>query len=491
MPRAAPTILAEPFDPFRDHVSLMHGWIPVTAQVLAAVTVILAVGWRTRRWRLVAVPAAGLSGLALALVVHWSIASNGLAGEPAPRQMWLWIALTGFAAVVAVLGWRSAHWWRRATAVAAVPLCALSAGLMLNFWVGYFPTVQTAWGQLTGGPLPGQTDRATVSKMLAAQDVPAKGKVVPVDIPATISKFKHRGELVYLPPSYFASNPPPALPVVMMIGGQFNTPADWIRAGTAVDTIDDFAVRHGGNAPVFVFADSGGAFNNDTGCVNGPRGNAGDYLTKDVVPYVISSFGVSDDPANWGLVGWSSGGTCALNLAVKHPELFSAFVNIDGDFSPNAGDRQQTIDRLYGGDAAAYARWDPSTIIAQNGPFEGVAGWFAVSTPPGTRTHPVTGADLPEQQLGAMPTTPNSAARALCRLGNEYGIDCAVIPETGKHDWPFAGRAFRSSLPWLAGRIGTPDVPEIPLPGTGGWDGVSVTAEGGPQSSPAPTSGVR
>ena len=116
MPRAAPTILAEPFDPFRDHVSLMHGWIPVTAQVLAAVTVILAVGWRTRRWRLVAVPAAGLSGLALALVVHWSIASNGLAGEPAPRQMWLWIALTGFAAVVAVLGWRSAHWWRRARA---------------------------------------------------------------------------------------------------------------------------------------------------------------------------------------------------------------------------------------------------------------------------------------------------------------------------------------------------------------------------------------
>ena len=48
------------------------------------------------------------------------------------------------------------------------------------------------------------------------------------------------------------------------------------RAAGAVATIDDFAAKHGGNAPVFVFADSGGAFNNDTGCVNGVRGNAAD-----------------------------------------------------------------------------------------------------------------------------------------------------------------------------------------------------------------------
>ena len=74
----------------------------------------------------------------------------------------------------------------------------------------------------------------------------------------------------------------------MMIGGEFNTPADWLRAGNAVKTIDDLAATHGGNAPVFVFVDSGGAFNNDTECVNGIRGNAADHLTKDVVPYMVS-----------------------------------------------------------------------------------------------------------------------------------------------------------------------------------------------------------
>jgi S-formylglutathione hydrolase FrmB len=288
--------------------------------------------------------------------------------------------------------------------------------------------VQTAWAQLTGGPLPGQTDRATVTKMVAAQAIPAKGKVVPVDIPATSSKFKHRGELVYLPPAFFASNPPPALPTVIMIGGQFNTPADWVRSANAVSTIDDFAARHGGNAPIFVFADSGGAFNNDTECVNGPRGNAADHLTKDVVPFMVDNFGVSDDPSSWGVMGWSTGGTCAVNLTVKYPELFSAFVNIDGDIGPNVGTRQQTIDRLFGGSAAAYADWDPATVIEKHGEYDDVAGWFAVSTPSGSRMTPIAGAALTESVTPGAASTPNGAAHTLCKLGAEYGIDCAVVP---------------------------------------------------------------
>lgn len=470
------TTLAAPFGLFRDHVSLMHGWLPIAAQVIAAVLLVLAIGWRNRRWRTVWLPIAAVIGVALAGLMHWTLFSNGLSGEPAPHTLWLWVALTGLAVAVATLGWRSAARWRRSVSVLAVPVSALCVGLMLNLWVGYFPTVQTAWSQFTGGPLPGQTDSATVANMLAAKAVPAKGKVVPVTIKG-VSGFKHRGELVYLPPAYFASNPPPALPAVMMIGGQFNTAADWIRAANAVGTIDDFASRNGGNAPVFVFADSGGAFNNDTECVNGVRGNAADHLTKDVVPYLVEHFGVSDDPANWGLVGWSSGGTCALNLTVKYPELFSAFVNIDGDYAPNAGTKAQSIDRLFGGNAAAYADWDPSTVIERHGSYEGVTGWFAVSEPGSMPV--ITGAGLAEQPKEHAPeSNPTSAARALCRLGSEYGIDCAVVPAGGKHDWPFAARAFASALPWLAWQIDTPEVSEVPLPGTSTQpDHVTIAAE--------------
>ncbi|HUO38229.1 MAG TPA: esterase family protein, partial [Mycobacterium sp.] len=225
----------------------MHGWVPLTAQIVTGVVLLLAIGWRSRRWRLLWLPVAAVAGALLAAYTYWSISDNGLAGDPAPHQLWVWIAVTGLAVTVAVVGWRGARWWRRGVSVLAIPLCALCTALMLNLWVGYFPTVQTAWNQLTAGPLPDQTDRATVAQMVAHHAIPAKGQVVSVNIPSNGSNFKHRTELVYLPPAYFATDPPPRLPTVMMIGGEFNTPSDWLRTGNAVKTIDDFAAAHRGN----------------------------------------------------------------------------------------------------------------------------------------------------------------------------------------------------------------------------------------------------
>jgi S-formylglutathione hydrolase FrmB len=465
-PHAAAELLAS------SHISLMHGWVPLTVQVVTAIVLVLAVGWRSRRWRVLWLPVAAAVGGAAAYGTQWYIADRGLAEEPAPPALWAWITLTGMAAAVVILGWRSARFWRRAAALVAVPLCLLSAALVLNLWVGYFPTVQAAWNQLTSGPLPDQTDQATVTAMAAKGARPPHGSAVPVVIPSDASHFKHRGELVYLPPAWFASSPPPALPTVMMIGGQFNTPADWTRAGNAVKTIDDFAASHNGNAPVLVFVDSGGAFNNDTECVNGNRGNAADHLTKDVIPYMISRFGVSPDRSNWGIVGWSMGGTCAVDLTVMHPEMFSAFVDVAGDFFPNTGNKAQTIARLFGGNTDAWAAFDPTTVITRHGPYTAVSGWFAISSegPPAPRRDIAmanTGAmRLAGLEAAANPNNQTAAACSLCALGRANGIACAVLAQPGKHDWPFADRAFATALPWLAGRLGTAEVPRTPLPGT-------------------------
>lgn len=82
-------------------------------------------------------------------------------------------------------------------------LCLLSATLTLNLWVGYFPTVQTAWNQLTSGPLPDQADQAAVAALAHSGVRPSHGTLLPVVIPSDASHFKHRGELVYLPPAWF------------------------------------------------------------------------------------------------------------------------------------------------------------------------------------------------------------------------------------------------------------------------------------------------
>jgi S-formylglutathione hydrolase FrmB len=470
--RVAATLLADaPPAGYHYHhgVSLLRGWLPITIQAVGAAALLLAIGWRSRRWRLIWLPLAVLAGVGAAAWAHWYVDSQGMADDPAPSALWIWIGLTGLAIAVALFGWHGSRWWRRGISVLAVFLCLLSAGVALNLWVGYFPSVQTAWNQLTAGPLPDETNMATVTAMQHNGTVPARGAIVGVTTPSDASNFKHRTEYVYLPPAWFKTNPPPKLPTVMMIAGEFNTPADWLRTGNATKTIDDFAAAHGGNAPVFVFVDTGGSFNNDTECVNGSRGNAADHLTKDVVPYVNSTFGTSPSAANWGVVGWSMGGTCAVDLSVMHPELFSAFVDIAGDLAPVAGTKEQTIQRLFHGNVAAFNAFDPTTVIDKHGPYSGLAGWFAISSSPQVQWHnPNANSDavgLGGRDAVGNPGDQTVAANSLCTLGKAHGISCAVVVTPGKHDWPFAMATFESSLPWLAGQLQTPGVPHIPLPG--------------------------
>jgi S-formylglutathione hydrolase FrmB len=439
-------------DSFRHHLSLIHGWLPATVQIIAAIVLIAAISRRSGQWQVRWLPWALIVGAALAASAYWYIASQGLSDNPAPHALWIWVGLSGFAAAVLVAGWRSTQWWRRGVSLVAVPLCVVCAALALNMWVGYFQTVQSAWNQLTAGPLPDEADQVTVAALQRQHKMPPKGTVVAVDTGNVASGFRHRGELVYLPPAWYSTTPPPKLPTVMMIGGEFNTPADWLRTGQAIKTVDDFAAAHHGNAPVLVFADPGGSFNNDTECVNGTRGNSADHMTKDVVPYMESHFGVSPDRSKWAVVGWSMGGTCAVDLAVMHPDMFSAFEDIAGDIGPNAGNKEQTIARLFGGNPNAWAAFDPTTVITRHGPYSGLAGWFDING----STAAIAASHNKNDQAGA--------ANSLCSLGSANGIDCAVVSQPGKHDWPFASRAFAAALPWIAGQIGTPDVPRTPFP---------------------------
>jgi S-formylglutathione hydrolase FrmB len=447
-------------------VSLTDGWLPILLQVIAACVLIGAVGWRSRRWRLRLLPAAVAVGVALATLAYWFMGDQALSDDPAPIALWLWIAMTGLAVVAAVAGWRGESCWRRGASMVAIPLCVTCAALTVDAWTGYLPTVSSAWNRSTGAALQSQTDEAGAMAMRSRHQRPEHGVLVSVKTGNEASGFRHRDELVYLPPAWFAGDSAPALPAVIMAGGEFGHPADWPDAGGAQHTADDFAAANAGNAPVLVFVDTSGQFDNDTECVNGVRGNAADHITKDVMPYVVSHFGAGADAGRWGMVGWSSGGTCALTTALLHPESFSAFVDIDGELGPNAGSRKQTIARLFDGDAAAYAAFDPASVLARHGPYTGLAGWFAVSTPGPAVYHP-TGSDAPSEQNpdDIDPEDHAAVAAYLCGLASSDGVPCAVVPHAGGHDFGSAATVFSAALPWLAGRLGTPTVPTVPLPG--------------------------
>lgn len=449
---------------FHHGVSLLHGWLPVTVELVAVAAFILAIGWRARRWRLVLLPVCVALG-AMGAVAAWAYVNNqGLASDPAPVELWACIGIAVAAIAVAALGWRSARWWRRGVSVLAIPLALLSTGIVLNQWVGYYPTVQSAWNALTAGALPNQTD---IDALPGLRNIDVStGKIVPVRIPDAGSGFPHRTEYVYLPPAWFAGPTPPTLPVVMMIGGEFNTPADWIRSGQIMPEVDKFTAANGGRAPILVFVDSSGSFNNDTECVNGPRGDAADHLTRDVPAYLESRFGASADPANWAVVGWSMGGTCAVELAVMHPDLVHTFVDIAGDLGPASGNKEQTIRRLFGGDADRWAAFDPLTVMAEHGPYTGMAGLFDDLAPPksgpGSRGvhQQSTAADDDTVGMGGhdgvFDTGEVGAAEKLCDAGHEVGIDCTIHTTQGGHTWQFASAAFTSSFPWIVARVGLP-----------------------------------
>ena len=463
-PTPIPTLPLPDFRRFHHGIALFGGWFPLTVEIGVVVVLIAVIGWRTRRWRLVWVPVSAAIAAVAALALRGYVDSQTLPSDPAPLRLWLWVGIALFAIAVAVLGWRTARWWRRGLSVLMIPIALLAVSLVANQWLGYYRTLPAAWDELTAGPLPDEVDANDLSAL--RNSVPPSGKLVKVTIPDNVSGYKHRPEYVYLPPGWFAGASPPALPAVIMIAGEFDPPTEWIRSGNVVAVIDGYAREHGGQAPIFVFIDPGGVFNNDTECVNGPRGNAADHFTKEVRPYVISRFGASSAPAQWAVVGWSMGGACAVDLAVMHPDLFSTFEDIGGDRGPGSGDKAETIDRLYGGNAAQWDAFDPRTVMARHGPYSGVAGWIEDAiTPPTDQFRSLAGAFKNRPQ----PIAPvgygghdewrdndeTGAAQDLCTAATAVHISCAVHTLISFHTWPFAARAFSDALPWMATQIQT------------------------------------
>ncbi len=449
-------------------MSLTNGLIPVALQVLALAAAVVAIGRRRgrdwpRRW----LPAAVLIGVGFAATMRLFVRDQGWSAEAVSAGAVFWTATTGFNAAVLIFGWRGSPWWRRLVSVLAMPLAVVCGFAALNTATGYFPTVKAAWQRLTHSQPEQWIDESQLDALRQSGELPTRGVVVEVSSPSDISGFTHRPELVYLPPAWFASDPPPQLPAVMMIGAEFSHPNDWLESGGALETLDNFAALHHGNAPVVVFPDTTGRFDNDTECVDGPRGNVADHLTREVVPFVISRFGVSPNAANWGLVGWSSGGTCALVTAARNPDMFSAFVSLDGQLGPNTGTREQTIARLFGGDADAWAAFDPKTVITKHGRYENMSAWLGVSD------------DTPTVHRAAGDTVSDPAAIAdwdqysdvhvenaqkLCALLSGHHVECSVVSYGGQHDFQAAGSGFAAALPWLASELGTPDVRPRSLP---------------------------
>jgi hypothetical protein len=404
---------------------------PLQGVVVALALAGLAVGvaGRSRRWWLTWGVGIVVAAAVVTAVAEWWLKASGLVDQHYPPTFALWVWGSLAALGVAVTGWWSGPAVVRVVRVVTVPIALFGSFLLINAHYGYWPTM----GALLNRPVAGQVSAKDLARSLTEGGVHRVGSFGPVSIPGPAG-FDAATAWVWIPPA-ISEVDRARVPVLVLMPGVPGRANDWAQAGQVVPLANAWAHRHGGIAPVMVLLNENGAHDRDTECVNGTQGAAETYLTRSVPSFIIHHLGITPDPARWGVVGFSEGGTCALGLATDAPHIYGRFVDIAGDLAPNFG--KNTLIDLYAGNTTEAYHHQPRWLFAHRR-YPHLEGWFAASS--GDRSHVLI-------------------ARELTRSARAAGVTAFdASGQPGGHSWSYARTALWSLYPALVESMPTPPV---------------------------------
>lgn len=328
---------------------------------------------------------------------------------------------------------RTRRWQLRVvTGVLATTVTMVSGFAVVNDYYGYYRTWGTLASDLSGSAPNFGTiatvDRGTVGRLVG-------GTVRRETFAGSLSHISRSG-FVYLPPQY--SQPAYAhvrFPVVELLHGSPGEPADWLLTLRVTSIVDTLIARHLMGPVVLVMPaiDEGFRFED---CVNTPSALDDTYISQEVPADVRRMFRVSTDPAQWALGGYSSGGYCAANLALRHRGSFGAAVVMDGYFRATDGPAGDAIGRV---DTAA---------LTANSPLD-----TAAALPPATSPMPAFWVDA-----GSGNHFDLAAARAFVARLSRVERATFVVEPGGGHDFYSWSAALPSALAWAWLQIAPPDL---------------------------------
>lgn len=196
----------------------------------------------------------------------------------------------------------------------------------------------------------------------AAAEAP-RGTIATYKIAAPSLHDAQRSVRVYLPASY-ARGGDRRYPAVFLLHGWPGGDGNWPGSGRAGDMLDSLSAS--GRIPEVIAVmpnASGVGLLGRSMYVNTYDGASRmeDFIVRDLVAWVDSTFRTRAEPRFRGLLGLSEGGTAAVNLAFKHPEVFGACGSHSGDFRLSQGMGEN---RILGPDPGA------SRLLAENSPLE-------------------------------------------------------------------------------------------------------------------------
>lgn len=247
--------------------------------------------------------------------------------------------------------------------------------LMVNAFYGYYDSWGAAVADLTGSGNHYAIRQA--NRELAGHGV-ERGRLVQLQLGGGRSGISRSG-LVYLPPQY--ANPAyraVRFPVVELLHGSPGDPGNWVAQMHVVRLATELIVHRQIGPMVLVMPDINGGLNQALECLDSGRVKDDTYITTDVRTYLQQHYRVSRDATQWGVLGYSSGGYCAANLALRHRTSFGAFAALDGYYRPQDGPAA----RVLGHRPAAMADNDPLTAVLALRPGDGPlpAAWISAGT---------------------------------------------------------------------------------------------------------------
>ena len=292
-------------------------------------------------------------------------------------------------------------WWMLVTRqpafrVLAACLAFLPAMLFgvvaVNKYYGYYQTWSAAISDLTnqgGNAAPRVPDNLTSGSQLDRLDgsdiylrlAQLLGYTLPLKLAGQSSHIT-RSVYVYLPPQYFQPRYKRyRFPVIELIHGQPGEPQDWINVIGVTDTLDHLVIGRLAQPAVLVMPDANGSRKVSLQCLNqvgGPQDLT--YLAVDLPQQIAHTIRVQPPGPAWGVAGYSEGGFCAANMALRFPHRYGFAGVLSGYFKPSVNQLAGPIRQV-----SPFGR--NRVLREQNTPVDEIERW-------------PTGASMPQFWLG-------------------------------------------------------------------------------------------
>ncbi|MGW5849054.1 alpha/beta hydrolase [Streptomyces sp. NPDC055254] len=235
---------------------------------------------------------------------------------------------------------------------------------------------------------------------------------------------------VYLPPEYFQKGGEHRrFPASVVLTG-FPGTAENLLAGLRYPKTAWTQVKQKKTQPMILVMMRPTVAPNNTQCVDVPRGGprSETFFGSDVPKAISASYRVGGEARNWGIIGNSTGGYCALKMTVQHPETYSAGVGLSAEYKPeidaDSGD-------LFHGDEDEEKRSD---LL-----------WHLDNRPQGKASYLVTSSLQGEENYG--PT------QQFISKVRDPGRVSSITLDHGGHNFKTWNREIPPALEWMSGRL--------------------------------------